>query len=102
MYRPEGGRHRQPGASPHDPPRRTTRGRTERAHSGTRRRSAGGHRPHHALGRGPPRHRRPALVGSYARNAARPDSDIDIVLLTTDRSRYADDGAPRTQREVSM
>ncbi|MFE7313469.1 nucleotidyltransferase domain-containing protein [Streptomyces sp. NPDC057555] len=31
------------------------------------------------------------LVGSYARNAARPDSDIDIVLLTTDRSRYADD-----------
>ncbi|MFE6687606.1 nucleotidyltransferase domain-containing protein [Streptomyces sp. NPDC057743] len=30
------------------------------------------------------------LVGSYARNAARADSDIDLVLLTTDRSRYAD------------
>ncbi|WP_274918526.1 nucleotidyltransferase domain-containing protein [Streptomyces sp. WZ-12] len=31
------------------------------------------------------------LVGSYARNAARTDSDVDIVLLTTDRSRYAED-----------
>lgn len=30
------------------------------------------------------------LVGSCARNAARPDSDIDLVLLTTDESRYAD------------
>lgn len=30
------------------------------------------------------------LVGSYARNAARPDSDIDLVLLTTDQARYAD------------
>jgi predicted nucleotidyltransferase len=30
------------------------------------------------------------LVGSYARDAARPDSDIDIVLLTTDRARYSD------------
>lgn len=28
------------------------------------------------------------LVGSYARNAARPDSDIDIVLLTTDQTQY--------------
>ncbi|MGP3971725.1 nucleotidyltransferase domain-containing protein [Streptomyces sp. 6N223] len=28
------------------------------------------------------------LVGSYARDAARPDSDIDIVLLTTDQTRY--------------
>lgn len=28
------------------------------------------------------------LVGSYAPNAARPDSDIDIVLLTTDQSQY--------------
>ncbi|MFI1169251.1 nucleotidyltransferase domain-containing protein [Streptomyces sp. NPDC020801] len=28
------------------------------------------------------------LVGSCARNAARPDSDIDIVLLTTDEPRY--------------
>jgi len=31
------------------------------------------------------------LVGSYARNAARPDSDIDIVLLTTDQTRYLND-----------
>ena len=30
------------------------------------------------------------LVGSYAREAARPDSDIDLVLLTTDEDRYAD------------
>lgn len=28
------------------------------------------------------------LVGSYARNAARPDSDVDLVLLTTDPPRY--------------
>lgn len=28
------------------------------------------------------------LVGSCARDAARPDSDIDIVLLTTDEPRY--------------
>ncbi|WP_225839321.1 nucleotidyltransferase domain-containing protein [Streptomyces sp. NK08204] len=28
------------------------------------------------------------LVGSCARNAARPDSDIDIVLLTVDEPRY--------------
>ncbi|MFE7813219.1 nucleotidyltransferase domain-containing protein [Streptomyces sp. NPDC057433] len=28
------------------------------------------------------------LVGSCARNAARPDSDIDVVLLSTDESRY--------------
>ncbi|MGW5373150.1 nucleotidyltransferase domain-containing protein [Streptomyces sp. NPDC004009] len=28
------------------------------------------------------------LVGSCARNAARPDSDVDLVLLTTDESRY--------------
>ncbi|MFF4038446.1 nucleotidyltransferase domain-containing protein [Streptomyces sp. NPDC001816] len=33
------------------------------------------------------------LVGSCARNAARPDSDIDIVLLTTDEPRYLDDAA---------
>ncbi|MFK0294065.1 aminoglycoside 6-adenylyltransferase [Streptomyces sp. NPDC090442] len=31
------------------------------------------------------------LVGSHARNAARADSDVDIVLLTTDRSRYVED-----------
>lgn len=30
------------------------------------------------------------LVGSYARNAAQPDSDIDLVLLTTDQARYTD------------
>jgi hypothetical protein len=30
------------------------------------------------------------LVGSCARNAARPDSDIDLVLLTNDTTRYAD------------
>jgi predicted nucleotidyltransferase len=30
------------------------------------------------------------LVGSYARQAARPDSDIDLVLLTTDEARYTD------------
>jgi uncharacterized protein len=31
------------------------------------------------------------LVGSCARNAARPDSDIDLVLLTDEITRYADD-----------
>ncbi|QYN32379.1 nucleotidyltransferase domain-containing protein [Pseudonocardia sp. DSM 110487] len=30
------------------------------------------------------------LVGSCARNAARPDSDIDLVLLTDEITRYAD------------
>ena len=30
------------------------------------------------------------MAGSYARNAARPDSDIDLVLLTTDKAQYAD------------
>jgi predicted nucleotidyltransferase len=30
------------------------------------------------------------IVGSCARNAARPDSDIDLVLLTTDQARYSD------------
>jgi GrpB-like predicted nucleotidyltransferase (UPF0157 family) len=29
-----------------------------------------------------------ALVGSWARGAARPDSDVDLVVLTTDRDRY--------------
>jgi predicted nucleotidyltransferase len=32
------------------------------------------------------------LVGSYARNAARPDSDVDLVLLTTNRAAYQGDG----------
>ncbi|MFC4606231.1 nucleotidyltransferase domain-containing protein [Streptomyces maoxianensis] len=35
------------------------------------------------------------LVGSCARNAARPDSDIDLVLLTTDESRYLAEGWAR-------
>jgi uncharacterized protein len=30
------------------------------------------------------------LVGSCARNAARPDSDVDLILLTTDQARYTD------------
>lgn len=29
-----------------------------------------------------------ALVGSYARGAARPDSDVDLVVLTTDPDRF--------------
>jgi predicted nucleotidyltransferase len=29
-----------------------------------------------------------ALVGSYAREAARPDSDVDLVVLTSDPARY--------------
>ncbi|WP_374198399.1 hypothetical protein [Streptomyces sp. ISL-12] len=28
------------------------------------------------------------MVGSCPRNAARPDSDVDLVLFTTDESRY--------------
>jgi hypothetical protein len=32
------------------------------------------------------------LVGSYARDAARPDSDVDLVLLTTDEPAYRSDG----------
>ncbi len=30
------------------------------------------------------------LVGSYARGAARPDSDVDLVVLTTNPKRYLD------------
>ncbi len=30
------------------------------------------------------------LVGSYARGAARPDSDVDLVILTTRPERYVD------------
>jgi predicted nucleotidyltransferase len=30
------------------------------------------------------------LVGSFARDAAGPDSDVDLVLLTTDEPRYLD------------
>ncbi len=29
-----------------------------------------------------------ALVGSYARGAARPDSDVDLVIVTTDPTKY--------------
>jgi predicted nucleotidyltransferase len=32
-----------------------------------------------------------ALVGSYARNAAREDSDIDLVLLTDQPQKYLED-----------
>jgi hypothetical protein len=32
-----------------------------------------------------------ALVGSYARGAARPDSDVDLVLLTDDPAPYLND-----------
>ena len=31
-----------------------------------------------------------ALVGSYARGDERPDSDVDVVLLTTEPRRYID------------
>jgi uncharacterized protein len=31
-----------------------------------------------------------ALVGSYARNAARPDSDIDLIVLTKDPQDFRD------------
>jgi uncharacterized protein len=31
------------------------------------------------------------LVGSYARDAAGPDSDIDLVVLTEETGRYADE-----------
>jgi uncharacterized protein len=31
-----------------------------------------------------------ALVGSYARGVARPDSDVDVVVLTTDPDTYLD------------
>jgi predicted nucleotidyltransferase len=30
-----------------------------------------------------------ALVGSHARGTARADSDIDLIVLTTDRSTFA-------------
>jgi uncharacterized protein len=35
------------------------------------------------------------LVGSYARGAAGPDSDIDLVLLTNDEARYSRDAWAR-------
>jgi predicted nucleotidyltransferase len=31
------------------------------------------------------------LVGSFARGAVRPDSDVDLLVVTTEASRYADD-----------
>lgn len=34
-----------------------------------------------------------ALVGSWARGAARPDSDVDVVLLTEDQATYLQDVA---------
>ncbi|MFD5271472.1 nucleotidyltransferase domain-containing protein [Streptomyces sp. NPDC058335] len=33
------------------------------------------------------------LVGSWARGAARADSDVDLIVLTTEPGRYADDEA---------
>ncbi len=33
------------------------------------------------------------LVGSYARGTARPDSDVDLMVLTTSPQRYLDDFA---------
>lgn len=33
-----------------------------------------------------------ALVGSHARDAARVDSDVDIMLIVTDPDRFRDDG----------
>lgn len=35
------------------------------------------------------------LVGSYARGAARPDSDVDLVLLTTEETAYVNRAWPR-------
>ncbi|SEP85711.1 Predicted nucleotidyltransferase [Streptomyces sp. yr375] len=40
------------------------------------------------------------LVGSWARGVARPDSDVDLVLLSTAAARYGDDDAWR--RELSL
>jgi predicted nucleotidyltransferase len=40
------------------------------------------------------------LVGSCARGAARPDSDVDLVLLSTATARYADGDA--WARELSL
>lgn len=34
-----------------------------------------------------------ALVGSYARGEARPDSDVDVVISTNDPRRCLDNGA---------
>jgi len=34
-----------------------------------------------------------ALVGSHARGTARPDSDVDVVIMTTDPRRYLEDTA---------
>lgn len=34
-----------------------------------------------------------ALVGSYARGTARPDSDVDVVIMANDPRRYLDDTA---------
>lgn len=44
-----------------------------------------------AWARGEPGCRALALVGSWARDAARPDSDLDLMLLATDRDRWAGD-----------
>ncbi|MER8119845.1 nucleotidyltransferase domain-containing protein [Streptomyces sp. NPDC094031] len=38
------------------------------------------------------------LVGSYARGAARPDSDVDVVLLTADQPPYLTEVAEPDRR----
>ena len=42
-----------------------------------------------------------ALVGSYARGAARPDSDVDLVLLTDDPASYIADADWATELGAS-
>jgi len=37
-----------------------------------------------------------ALAGSYARNAPRPDSDLDLVILAENPARFRDGGWPAT------
>ena len=32
-----------------------------------------------------------ALIGSYARGAQRPDSDVDLILITSDKQSFIDD-----------
>jgi predicted nucleotidyltransferase len=45
-----------------------------------------------------------ALVGSHARGTARPDSDVDIVVVTSDPSAYvdSDDWAPSLAGEIVL
>lgn len=43
-----------------------------------------------------------ALVGSWARGAAGQESDVDLVIMTTDPSRYVDSDAWADPFEVSL